>query len=150
MESRFEHKPPMSPAERKFSRVLLFFEDLVKVPLFHCQHCGECILSSTAFICSQTCPKRLRNGPCGGTAADGTCEVYPDRPCVWLRIYRRSARLHRLSLLYRRQGIHDWRLERTSAWLNVSRKRIAPPVWIVRHDRQRVKELIADVPQKQN
>src|SRR5512147_338245 len=80
---------PMSARERRLSRFLLFLEDLVKVPLFHCQHCGECVLSSTAFICSQNCPKRLRNGPCGGTRDDGTCEVYPDRKCVWYRIYFR-------------------------------------------------------------
>lgn len=32
-----------------------------------------------------TCPKGLRNGPCGGTL-DGLCEVLPDQPCVWTRI----------------------------------------------------------------
>lgn len=32
-----------------------------------------------------TCPKGLRNGPCGGTL-DGLCEVLPDQPCVWTQI----------------------------------------------------------------
>ncbi len=89
------------------------------MPLFRCQRCGECILSSTAFICSQNCPKRLRNGPCGGTGEDGSCEVFPDRKCVWYRIYRRSRRLERVSLLYKMAPIHNWNLEGTSAWLNV-------------------------------
>jgi hypothetical protein len=138
------NKPPITPGERKFSRFLLFFEDLVKVPLFRCQHCGECILSSTAFICSQNCPKRLRNGPCGGTGEDGSCEVYPEKKCVWYRIYYRSTLLHRISLLYKFNVVHNWSLEKSSAWLNVFRKRIAPPVWIVRNDALKVKEILAD------
>jgi len=131
----------MGPGERRFSRVLLFFEDLVKVPLFGCRHCGECLLSSTGFVCSQNCPKRLRNGPCGGTRDDGSCEVYPDRKCVWFKIHRRSALLHRLSLLYRINGIHDWTLEGTSAWLNVFRKRAKAPALFVRNDARRVQEI---------
>ena len=54
---------PMTAGERKISHVLLLLEQIIKVPLFRCQSCGECLLSSTAFICSQNCPKRLRNGP---------------------------------------------------------------------------------------
>jgi hypothetical protein len=143
LKSAAVHKP-ISPVERRVSRFLLFVEDVVKVPLFRCQRCGECILSSTAFICSQNCPKRLRNGPCGGTGANGSCEVYPDRKCVWYRIYYRSQLLRRVSLLYKVNAIHDWGLEKTSAWLNVLRKRIAPPIWIVRNDAQKVREIIAD------
>jgi methylenetetrahydrofolate reductase (NADPH) len=135
----------ITAGERALSRVLLFFENVVKVPLFRCQQCGECILSSTAFICSQNCPKRLRNGPCGGTREDGSCEVYPDRKCVWYRIYVRSERLHRISLLYRINRIHNWNLERTSAWLNVLMKRAKGPVWCVRNDAQRVEDIVSDV-----
>jgi methylenetetrahydrofolate reductase (NADPH) len=127
------NSPPISPRERKLSRFILFFEDLVKVPVFGCQRCGECILSSTAFICCQGCPKRMRNGPCGGTGDDGSCEVYPDRKCVWLRIYNRSKFLGRMSLLYKVNKIHNWNLERTSSWLNVFKKRIDGPVWFT-HD----------------
>lgn len=36
-----------------------------------------------------TCPKGLRNGPCGGTI-DGACDVLPDRPCVWVEIGARA------------------------------------------------------------
>ncbi len=137
------NNPPISPRERKISRLLLLFEDIIKVPLFHCQHCGECLLSTTAFICSQNCPKRLRNGPCGGTGGNGTCEVYPERKCVWYRIYHRSKRLHRISMLYKIKKIHNWNLEDTSAWLNVFKKRIEPPIWFVRKDNQKVKDLIS-------
>ncbi|MBN1541564.1 methylenetetrahydrofolate reductase C-terminal domain-containing protein [candidate division KSB1 bacterium] len=137
-------KPPLTARERKISHLLRFFEDLIKVPLFGCQKCGECILSSTGFVCCQRCPKRLRNGPCGGTGQDGSCEVYPERKCVWYRIYFRSSRLRRLSLLYKLNKIHNWNLEGTSAWLNVFKKRIDAPVGLVRNDKQKVKEQIAD------
>jgi hypothetical protein len=136
-------KPSISPRERKVSRFMLFFEDLVKVPLFGCQRCGECILSSTAFICCQQCPKRMRNGPCGGTGVGGTCEVYPDRKCVWYRIYYRSEFLNRVSLLYQIKKIHNWNLEGTSAWLNVFKKRTDPPIWFVRNAKLRVKEMLS-------
>lgn len=138
------NQPPITANERKFSRLLLFFEDIVKVPLFRCQHCGECLLSSTAFICSQNCPKQLRNGPCGGTGEDGSCEVYPERKCVWYRIYFRSTLLNRISLLYKINKIHNYNLEGTSSWLNVFRKRIEAPILFVRNDRQKVKDLISD------
>lgn len=118
----------LTPGERKFSRFLLFFEDLIKVPLFRCQRCGECILSSTGFTCSQRCPKRLRNGPCGGTGDDGSCEVYPDRKCIWFLIHKRSKWLGRLPMLFDIKKIHNWNLERTSAWMNVFWKRIDPPI----------------------
>lgn len=136
------NKPPVSAHERKFSRLLLFFENLVKVPLFRCQRCGECILSSTAFVCSQNCPKKMRNGPCGGTGDDGSCEVYPDRKCVWYKIYYRSKMLNRISDLYRIKRIHNWNLEGTSSWLNRIKKRIDPPIFLVRNDKEKVKEIL--------
>jgi methylenetetrahydrofolate reductase (NADPH) len=144
------NKPSITTRERKVSRAFLFFEDVVKVPLFGCQHCGECILSSTAFICSQRCPKRIRNGPCGGTGEGGSCEVYPDRKCVWYRIYKRSKLLHRISLLYQIKKIHNWNLENTSAWLNVFKKRIEAPVWFVRHDQQKLRDIVTGGTQREN
>ena len=127
----------ITPRERKFSRLLLFLEDLIKVPMFKCQHCGECLLSSTSFTCSQRCPKRLRNGPCGGTGENGSCEVYPDRKCIWYLIYKRSKRLNRLSVLYDIKKVHNWNLEGTSAWLNVFKKRIDPPVILLTRAQKR-------------
>jgi hypothetical protein len=53
-----------------------------------CSACGDCTLERTGYICSVTrCAKGLQNGPCGGTTADGKCEVSPDRDCAWLLIY---------------------------------------------------------------
>lgn len=138
------NKPPITPRERKISRLMLLFENLVKVPLFRCQRCGECILSSTGFVCSQNCPKRLRNGPCGGTGLDGSCEVFPERKCVWYKIYQRSKFYNRISLLYSMKKIHNWNLEGTSAWLNVFKKRTEAPVWFVHKDKQKIKDLISN------
>jgi len=123
--TRQKTKP--SPKEKMLSRIMLLFEDIVKVPLFRCQRCGECILSHTAFVCSQRCPKRLRNGPCGGTGEGGTCEVFPERKCIWYLIYRRARLWRRIPLLRRIEKVHNWELEKTSAWLNVLRKRTEPP-----------------------
>lgn len=142
--------PLLTAKERRVSRFVRFFEDIVKVPLFGCQHCGECVLSSTAFICSQTCPKRLRNGPCGGTGEDGSCEVYPDRKCVWYRIYLRSRLLNRMSLLYKFNKIHNWSLEGTSSWLNAIRRRIEPPVLFVRHDKEEMRDMISHVTKRED
>ncbi|UCH93233.1 MAG: methylenetetrahydrofolate reductase C-terminal domain-containing protein [Candidatus Aminicenantes bacterium] len=123
-------------SEKILSRIMLFLEDIVKVTLFRCQRCGECLLSHTGFVCSQRCPKRLRNGPCGGTGKNGTCEVYPERKCIWYRIYQRARLLGRLSLLQRIEKIHNWELEKTSAWLNVFKKRIEPPIFFIRREEQ--------------
>lgn len=134
-------KKKISPTERKISRLLLWGENIIKVPLFRCQHCGECVLSSTAFVCCQRCPKRLRNGPCGGTDENGHCEVYPDRKCIWALIYKRSKWLHITSTLYHIKKIHNWDLETSSAWLNAFRKRIVFPIWPFIKKHKRIKEI---------
>ena len=114
--------------ERKYSRFLRICEDVIKVPLFKCQHCGECLLSSTSFTCSQRCPKRLRNGPCGGTGKNGSCEVYPERKCIWYLIHKRSKWMNRKWVLSPIKKMHNWELEGTSAWVNVFKRRIEPPI----------------------
>lgn len=129
-------KREWSQGEKWISRIMLFFEDLIKIPLFRCQKCGECVLSRTAFICSKRCPKRLRNGPCGGTGEGGTCEVYPERKCIWYKIYYRSILLRRLPYLTYMVKAHNWSLEKTSAWLNVFTKRIDPPTLFRKRPKQ--------------
>lgn len=140
MEIATKHIKLFKPAERKFSSFLLFLEDLFKVPVFGCQKCGECLLSHTALICSQRCAKRLRNGPCGGTRPNGYCEVFPERKCVWYRIYHRNRLWKRLILVERIECAHNWELEKTSAWLNVFTRRIDPPTIFIRRKRQHESE----------
>jgi hypothetical protein len=99
-------------------------EDAVKKPLFGCKSCGQCVLSYNAFVCCMRCPKQIRNGPCGGTRENGTCEVYPDRPCIWHLIYRRAKRLGWWRKLRKYHKPVDSRLQDTSAWLNMFAGRI--------------------------
>ncbi len=61
--------------------------------LFDCQMCGRCVLSANGMSCPMNCPKQVRNGPCGGVRADGTCEVKPDMRCVGLEGSRGAARM---------------------------------------------------------
>ena len=56
----------------------------------YCSACGNCTLEQTGYICSVTrCSKGLQNGPCGGTTAEGKCEVSPETDCGWLLIYNK-------------------------------------------------------------
>lgn len=55
-------------------------ERAVKRPLVGCDTCGQCRLQDTLYVCPETCPKGLANGPCGGTRLN-RCE-FGDRECV--------------------------------------------------------------------
>jgi ferredoxin len=73
-----------------------------------CTACGDCVLAVTGGICPvTTCPKGILNGPCGGNKK-GYCEVSPDVPCAWVRIYERLKELGRLDLLKREIAAKDW------------------------------------------
>ncbi|MEI6404768.1 MAG: methylenetetrahydrofolate reductase C-terminal domain-containing protein [Actinomycetes bacterium] len=65
-------------------------EHVIKGPMWDCQMCGQCVLHSTGMTCPMTCPKTLRNGPCGGVREDGNCEVKPEMRCVWTKAYERT------------------------------------------------------------
>ncbi len=66
--------------------LFLRLEETIKKPALGCQACGFCRLPLTAFVCPETCPKGLANGPCGGTK-DNRCE-FGDRECIHSQIYR--------------------------------------------------------------
>jgi hypothetical protein len=112
--------------------LLATLEQAVKGPLFGCRLCGQCVLHSTGLTCPMTCPKTLRNGPCGGVRPDGGCEVEPRMRCVWLAAYERSRRLPfwREELNQLRPPV-DNRLQGTSSWRNLvsGRDRLAPAGW---------------------
>lgn len=71
-------------------RALWIAEYLAKAPLYSCRMCGDCTLYACAFLCAEAdCPKRMNNGPCGGSR-DGWCEVYPgEKRCFWDLVYGR-------------------------------------------------------------
>ncbi len=91
-------------------------ELLVKQPLFGCQACGNCVLGHMEYVCPQTCPKQMRNGPCGGTAF-GRCEVV-DQPCIWGAVYERATSSQRVSELRLYIPPPDRSLQGTSSWIN--------------------------------
>ncbi len=110
-------------------KCVLLAENAFKKPVLRCQSCGQCVLSYNGFTCCMRCPKQLRNGPCGGTRENGNCEVYPDRRCVWMVIYERSARLGRQKKLRKYHIPVDRRFENTSAWINAMAGRIEGMSW---------------------
>jgi ferredoxin len=75
----------------------------------NCRTCGDCILGDTGGICPVTrCAKCLFNGPCGGTRADGSCEVEPETPCAWFEIHKRLKEQKRLELITKVRPARDW------------------------------------------
>ena len=67
-----------------------------------------------------TCPKNIRNGPCGGVRANGNCEVIPTMRCVWVEAYERSQKM----AIYGEEMILinppvNRQLEGSSAWINM-------------------------------
>jgi hypothetical protein len=71
-----------------------------------------------------TCPKTLRNGPCGGVRANGNCEVKPDMRCVWVEAYQGSQRIPGgTEAMAQVQLPVDQRQQGRSSWLDVARRR---------------------------
>lgn len=104
-------------------------EEFSKSLIFDCHMCGQCILQQTALICPMRCPKGMRNGPCGGPSLDDKCEVYPDKPCIWVEIYGRSRRFGLTGRMEKLQWPVDWSLQGTSAYGNVLNGKWFTPKW---------------------
>lgn len=95
-------------------------EEWGKKVIFDCRMCGQCILHSTGMTCPMTCPKNLRNGPCGGVRSNGHCEVKPEMKCVWTEAYERSLRMpiYGQEMIFINPPVNR-QLEGTSAWINL-------------------------------
>jgi len=93
------------------------FEVAIKSPLFGCQSCGNCVLGSMEYVCPQTCPKQMRNGPCGGANQNGTCEV-DEKPCIWASVYERAKAANEVEGLSVYVPPPDRSLKGTSSWVN--------------------------------
>lgn len=118
------------------SGLIPLLEHAVKKPVWDCRMCGQCVLHSTGMTCPMTCPKTLRNGPCGGVREDGTCEVKPDMRCVWVKAEERSRTLPLLPRKWREEIHHtrppvDNQLEGDASWVNFAtgRDRVTPAGW---------------------
>lgn len=125
----FDRRHPLGDIYRRVSRLvdampgnrLLMdvVEHLPKRLVLGCLKCGDCAIQHVGFLCPESqCPKHIRNGACGGSS-NGRCEVYPERPCVWTRAYRRLANAERTRQLI--DGCvppRMWELNQSSSWLN--------------------------------
>jgi len=87
-----------------------------------CVSCGDCLQDHLNYAgCSMRwCSKELRNGPCGGSRVDGSCEAHPDRPCIWNLIYHGTLAMGEDPAKFGRTLVppRDWRLDRTNALAN--------------------------------
>ena len=106
---------------RKFWYGFLWLLEYVsKGPLYGCNMCGDCTLYACGFLCYQSgCPKKLQNGPCGGSI-DGDCEVFPEKKrCYWVKVYHnmKGVRQH-VTFTAPPIPARNISLNRTSSWIN--------------------------------
>lgn len=101
-------------------KTLTTCEKITKEILFSCRMCGDCTLSESAYLCPQSgCPKKLVNGPCGGSN-NGRCEVFKERLCFYVKVYHRLDKSITINDLANQPVLppKDWGLERTASWIN--------------------------------
>ncbi len=96
-----------------------------KKEVFGCQNCGNCVLGSMEYVCPQTCPKQMRNGPCGGTF-HGACEVI-DQECIWVKVMARAEASNTIDQLKVFVPPPDRRLTGTASWVNFYLRRDSRP-----------------------
>ena len=100
-------------------RLFVALEKVLKGAIFDCQMCGDCVLHRSGMTCPMTCPKNMRNGPCGGVNVNGNCEIIPEMACVWLQAWERSKDMrvhgHEIQLILPPQ---QRQLQYGSAWIN--------------------------------
>jgi methylenetetrahydrofolate reductase (NADPH) len=87
-----------------------------------CVGCGDCLQDHLNYAgCSMRwCYKELRNGPCGGSRVDGSCEARPDRPCIWNQIYLGTLAMGEDPAKFARVLVppRDWGLDGTNSLAN--------------------------------
>lgn len=87
-----------------------------------CVGCGDCIQEHVNYAgCTMRwCYKELRNGPCGGSRVDGSCEVHPELPCIWNLIYHATLATGDNPRKFAHTLVppRDWCLDKTNALAN--------------------------------
>lgn len=87
-----------------------------------CVSCGDCLQDHLSYAgCSMRwCYKELRNGPCGGSRVDGSCEARPELPCIWNLIYSASLAMGEDPAKFAHTLVppRDWQLNHTNALVN--------------------------------
>jgi methylenetetrahydrofolate reductase (NADPH) len=109
-------KPP------RFWPAMLSPSSIFRKATLGCQSCGDCIQDHLSYAgCSMRwCYKELRNGPCGGSRVNGTCEARPELPCLWDLVYEASRALGEDPERFASIVVppRDWSLDRTNALVN--------------------------------
>ena len=115
------------PGKNNSWRHGLWYELLEPATLYRkatlgCVSCGDCIQDHLNYAgCSmQGCYKELRNGPCGGSRVDGTCEARPDLPCIWNLVYEGTRAMGDDPRKFAHVLVppRDWCLDRTNSLAN--------------------------------
>ena len=108
--------------------LLVVTERFIKGAVFDCHMCGQCVLHTTGMTCPMTCPKNLRNGPCGGVRPNGNCEIIPDMPCIWVQAWKhtKSMPIYGQDILQILPPLNQ-QLKGTSAWVNDFNNLADPP-----------------------
>jgi len=105
---------------RFWSSAIWFLEYLSKGLLYGCKMCGDCVLYACGFRCYQSeCPKKMENGPCGGSV-NGYCEAFPDKKlCFWVRVYKQLKGVSQ-NVTFKANPIppRNNSLYKTSSWIN--------------------------------
>lgn len=114
-----DRRPAMAEALEKV-------ELAIKKPLFGCQACGNCVLGEMEYVCPMTCPKNMRNGPCGGTF-NGQCEVVPEMACIWVKVYDTAQAANRVDDLKVYIPPRNRALQGTSSFINLFLNRDSRP-----------------------
>lgn len=99
------------------NKLLIKSEYMSKHGVVGCESCGQCRLADTLYICPETCPKGLANGPCGGTTLD-QCE-FGDRECIHSVKARLAEQTNQIAILKERLiDTVPIELRGTSSWVN--------------------------------
>ena len=93
--SMFSQDHLLSPEEHKLSKKIFT----------GCSSCSYCRLPLTHYICPETCPKGLANGPCGGTKPNADCEL-SDKKCIHGKRTERAAWRNEIDILEERHIKH--------------------------------------------
>ncbi|HVO62130.1 MAG TPA: methylenetetrahydrofolate reductase C-terminal domain-containing protein [Terriglobales bacterium] len=102
--------------------MLLAPSTLFRKATLDCLSCGDCLQDHLSYAgCSMRwCYKELRNGPCGGSRVDGSCEARPEVPCIWNLIYSATLAMRNDPDKFTHILVppRDWHLNHTNALVN--------------------------------
>ena len=101
---------------------LLGAATLYRRAVLGCLSCGDCLQDHLSYAgCTMRwCYKGLRNGPCGGSRVDGSCEAHADLRCAWENVYLSTLAIREDPAKFAHTWLppRDWHLDQTNALAN--------------------------------